>query len=261
MEATSKKIRNPRNRLEAKKKSAEEESPYGSVAEAMFLKVVERTLDDLRTKLPPDVAPQHMGKWVLDFLDRGAKPVKVRKRAGIFIATCLEKIENNLLAADPQVYREVVVPFWASPDFGVLQEMLFDLRERAEELGLKAKVVQPALRRYLTNLLEQTTTQSRQPAQEIAALAVFGKHGNEVGRRLVVLSNFIKEAGERPTDKDVCKRWDLESIPVPEGWREKFNVTSWMQAYITRRTNGLVHKTISGYMRELGVKSKEVPTR
>jgi hypothetical protein len=140
--------------LKLKKEPAETSSPYTSIAEAMFVEIVQGALTELQKKLPQDVAPEQMEKWILSFLDRAALLVHVRDRKGkISTAGCLEKIEHNLVCADPNEYRNIVLPFWTTTEFPVFQELLFDLRERAAECGLKANDAEPILRIVLEKRL------------------------------------------------------------------------------------------------------------
>jgi hypothetical protein len=146
-----------RKRLESRSKPAEPQSSHASIAEAMFTKVVEEALNGLQAKLPNHVAPQHMDQWILSFLDRAAERVHIRGRNGkVSSVGCLDKIERNLVAADPQEYRDIIVPFWTAPDFPVLQGLLFDLRDKADNLGLKARDVVPVLRTVLGRRLPDT---------------------------------------------------------------------------------------------------------
>jgi hypothetical protein len=226
---------------------------YGSVAEAMFTEVVQRTVEELRAKLPPDATP-NLSRWIIDFLDRASTPVRVRLKGKVVSVGCLDKIQRNIPAEDPEEYRRVVLPFWMAPEFSILQQLLADLQEEAERLQVKD--LEPRLRRYLTDLVQEQSARTQETPQLIPALGVWSRHDNPVGRRVLVLANFTKEAGKRPTDKDVCKRWDLESIPPPEKWAEKFDATTWVKAYETTGIRGRLHKMISGYMKELGIRRK-----
>lgn len=216
---------------------------YASVAEAMFAQVLERTLDPLRAQLPGDVTPERAGQWVLDFLDRAATPIRVRFKKNIISVGCLDKIERNLPAADPEEYQRIVVPFRTAAEFPVLHGMLFDIREEAERLGIKDPV--PRLRRYLNSIVRRRSTLARP-----------GRHGDAVGYRVVVIENLFKKVGRRPTDKDVCKRWDFCGIPTPEKWDQAFSVTTWVKAYETPPIRARLHRIISGYMKEVREKSK-----
>lgn len=235
---------------QSKSKPAETQSSYASIAEAAFIAVIDRSLKDLQTKLPADVAPQQMARWVLDFLDRAAQPVRVRNRTGkISSVSCFEKIERNLVAASPDEYERIVIPFWTGRDFPILQVLLFDLRERAENLGLKARDVEPLLRRRLA--IPGRHPDAKPPETLIQMLA---KYGSVVKVRLIALSDCIKEHGKSVKDKDVCKRWDLAGVPVLEKWTVEFGVTTWLKAYEHRGIRPRLHRMISGYFSEaLGV--------
>jgi hypothetical protein len=238
-----------RKQQKSTSKPTETRSSYASIAEAAFIAVVERALRDLETKLPPDVQPQQMSRWVVDFLDRAAKPVRVRNRNGtIFSVSCLDKIERNLVAAYPDEYQRIVIPFWKAPDFPVLQELLFDLRERAESLGLKATQVDPILRQRLA--IPGRHTDAKLPETLLQRLA---KYAPAVKLRLIVLSDCMKEHGKSATDKDVCKRWDLLGVPILQKWTNQFGVTTWVKAYEHRGIRPRLHRMISGYRNELGV--------
>jgi hypothetical protein len=238
-----------RKQQKSTSKPTETRSSYASIAEAAFIAVVERALKDLQTKLPPDVQPQQMARWVVDFLDRAAKPVRVRNRHGaISSVSCLDKIERNLVAAYPDEYQRIVIPFRTAPDFPILQELLFDLRERAESLGLKAALVEPILRQRLA-------IPDRHPVAKLpeTLLQILDKYAPAVKLRLIVLSDCIKVAGKSIKDKDVCKRWDLAGVPILQSWTDQFGVTMWVKAYEHRSIRPRLHRMISGYRKELGV--------
>jgi hypothetical protein len=232
-----------------KSKHTETQSSYASIAEAAFIAIVERALKDLQTKLPPDVQPQQMARWVVDFLDRAAHLVHVRSRNGtISSVSCLDKIERNLVAAYPEEYQRIVIPFRRAPDFPVLQELLFDLRERAESLGLNATEVEPLLRRQLA-----IPGRHPDPRPPESLLQMLTGYAPAVKLRLTVLSDCMNQHGKSMTDKDVCERWDLSGLPVLVNWTEKFNVTTWVKAYEHRDIRPRLHRMISGHRKALGV--------
>jgi hypothetical protein len=45
--------------------------------------------------------------------------------------------------------------------------------------------------------------------------------------------------------KELCKRLDFDEVPLPERWREKYEVINWRKAYQNRRCRPLVQKLIS----------------
>ena len=45
--------------------------------------------------------------------------------------------------------------------------------------------------------------------------------------------------------QDVCKRLDFESVPLPNGWSEKYGVSDWKEAYRSGKCRSLVQKLIS----------------
>jgi hypothetical protein len=243
-----------RKHRKSKGRPTKTHSSYASIAEAAFIAVIDRSLKELQTKLPADVAPQQMARWVLDFLDRAAQPVRVRNRNGkISSVSCFEKVERNLVAASPDEYQRIVIPFWTGRDFPILQVLLFDLRERAESLGLKARDVEPLLRRRLA--IPGRHPDAKPPETLIQMLA---KYAPAVKVRLTALSDCIKEHGKSvTTDKDVCKRWDLAAVPVLEKWTVEFGVTTWLKAYEHRAIRPRLHRMISGYREALGVTRRQ----
>jgi len=60
-----------------------------------------------------------------------------------------------------------------------------------------------------------------------------------VRRRQIVLKNPKFSA------KKLCKLFDSERIPVPEGWEKKYGVTTWLSAYGNPKSKPLVQKIIS----------------
>lgn len=243
-----------RKRLRSISEPSEIQPPYASIAEALFIPIIERMLEDLQTKLPPGVQPQQMATWVLNFLDCAAQPVQVRSRSGkVSSVRCLDKIERQLVAADPTEYKNIVVPFWTSPDFRALQPLLCDLREQAEGLGLKDEDVDSALRRQLT------TPRKHQLGIKVRTLHDYlSSHSPEVQRRLIALSTYIAEEGESITDRAICTRWDYDQVPVPAKWTKENDITKWVSAYTKQGTRGRLQRMISGHRKALGIKRKQV---
>ena len=199
---------------------AGEVSPYASFAEAVFAQDIKRIVHELRAKLPADVVPARMAQWILDFLDRAATPVRVRLAKRVVSVGCLEKIERNLPAEDPEECQRIVLPFWMAPEFSILQSTLFDIREEAERLKIKDPI--PKLRSYLTKLAREPLTRIQEGAGLTSEQDAFSRHRFDIGYRLLVLANLIKETGQRPSDKNVCARWDLECIRRRKSGKKNF---------------------------------------
>jgi phage gpG-like protein len=47
------------------------------------------------------------------------------------------------------------------------------------------------------------------------------------------------------SSKDLCKKLDSESVPVPDGWMDRFKVQDWRGAYLDKQCRRLIHKLIS----------------
>jgi hypothetical protein len=43
----------------------------------------------------------------------------------------------------------------------------------------------------------------------------------------------------------MCKRFDLDSVPLPEGWREQYDVENWVSAWNKSRLRSLINSIVS----------------
>lgn len=162
-----------------------DEDGHASLAESMFAEVVRNRLKKLRTRLAARTSIEAVATRILNFLDGAARPVPVRIRGKLSMAPCLDIIEGerNLTVANPEDWSNIVLDFWGRPDFRVLQGMLFELREEAEELGLRRKHVEPMLRRILKGLLPDQRPEKVQKGEfcegVISELKQIRKHRRE----------------------------------------------------------------------------------
>ena len=73
-----------------------------------------------------------------------------------------------------------------------------------------------------------------------------GKSSIEVLKR-----NWVIEGNPSLRSCELCKRFDVEEIPIPEHWRQRFLVDSWSSAYENEVCKKLIHKMISEARRSL----------
>jgi len=67
---------------------------------------------------------------------------------------------------------------------------------------------------------------------------------NIVKRRAIVHQNLKRSS------KDLCGIFDLESVPPPDGWGDRFNVQDWRHAYQNEKCRRLIHRIICGDKRK-----------
>jgi hypothetical protein len=73
-----------------------------------------------------------------------------------------------------------------------------------------------------------------------------GKSGIDVLKR-----NWVIEANPGLRSRELCKRFDVENIPIPEKWSEFPGVDSWSSAYENEVCKKRIHKMISEARRQL----------
>jgi hypothetical protein len=233
-------------------------SPWGSLAEAQFAKTVQEALNDLSSKLPSNMTPKEMATRMLDFMELGQRTVHYRAPNGkVLRTTCLDFIEQGLIATDRNEKTKIVEPFWKLADFSLLQEFLFDLREKAQAQPLKWEHAEPVLRKILNSQLQDNrpfgaVREGKRALQRWTPTASRGKlpPDPKIAARLAVILQVVK-SDPRPSHLKVCKRLDLDGIDLPDGWTNK-GVRTWQEAYkkLRQRVDPIISRAIRAVKQE-----------
>jgi hypothetical protein len=117
-----------------------------------------------------------------------------------------------------------------------LEKIRCAIEKREGDIGSALRVIDPALVEPVHTLVGARLLQSvRNPD------VVPRKSGDAVLRRNGIIARYPKL-----NSFDLCKRFELEPIPIPESWPDKFpSVHSWISAYENKACRPLIHKMIS----------------
>lgn len=218
-----------------------------SVAEARFKKIAENLCTHMSTELASDTPTSATADAFIDFLDRGERevPVHPRKNGKIFPASCLDIAYKQLMIASPSDYQKVVVPYLTSPEGRLFLPYLYELKDAAIEIGIKweqaEKVLRELLHGYSGRRSSPRPTRDSLRGTDTPRKSLKGERDSRVAARRVHLRQMMR-LGARPTDIQICRRWDAERIPTPEAWQSK-GISMWEVA--RKKIPNNLHKLIS----------------
>jgi len=61
----------------------------------------------------------------------------------------------------------------------------------------------------------------------------------------LALRRAIVARNPKMSTADLCKRFDFDSAPLPEGWRELYDVKNWVSAWNNPTLRGLINSIVS----------------
>jgi hypothetical protein len=218
------------------------------LAESKYQRIVLETFNRLCTDVSSGLSESDVASALVTFLDLGKTEILTRnlKRGQTRKSTYFEAWCKRLHIATPAEHRQHVSMYLGTTDGRLLLPYLDELFEAASEIGIKWDRAEVLLRESLLN-------PKLRRKQFSPSTKHFGERNKDVAARRAVLAGMGAQKKDIPHSA-VCRKFDFESITVPERWIQKHGVdrdgkTRWQQAL--KRCPNLVRKLISTDIRKI----------
>jgi hypothetical protein len=190
------------------------------LAESEFDKFVDDNLKAVLSNLRIGATEENILAPLVAFCERAGQKLRVRMPGGpqlIYRAfNVLNPSDTPRRTKEAPASTDQALPVYTFTDYDYLDELAHSFRMKADELGLEWNRALSVLK---SRLAAQHRSQSGLAHQE---------RDSNVAARRTVLRNMMS-GGKKPSDDEVCKRWDFHEFPIPENWH-KYNVDNWLEA-------------------------------
>lgn len=227
------------------------------IAESAFENFIGERLNELSQELSPVMGPEDVAKELICYIGNySGKRVRVRMQSGHIQPHQAFNIEASPSSIPPIQLpqpKDEFLPLYSLEDFGVLDGLSRDFREKADDLGLPWDVALTIIRdrsgkdNAAAGPVEDSTNN---PCVQKSIQEILRHRRQDVKDRILALADILAD-NPKASDQKICRAWDSGRITVLEQWRND-KITDWTTAFKSPHMKNRIHKMISGYRNLLG---------